>query len=196
MQDKSTTSAQIPQHIVAGMNPQNDSDIEFFGIRKNKTVQFLRGGHVYYFNQLPAKYYVLLLKKMYKDLPAIEFFSQFPISTTRKVELYTYYLYGSMDHRPDIVNGFLQPSENFRDTLDCPSLSFNGKDITIDGQRLTLRDLKIIDMSARECTDYEIAAELKIALPSLDSYKRKLFFKTDTRCKIGLVSKSYKNQIL
>ena len=202
MQDKSTTSKQIPQHIMAGMNLKNETDIEFFGIRKNKTVQFLRGGHVHYFGQLPPKYYVLLLNKMYSDKPAVAYFKALEaqagvnFSTTRKVELYTYYLYGSLDHKPDIVGGKLQPSENFRDELDCPSLSFSGKDITIDDQRLTLRDLKIIDMSARECTNYEIAMELGIAESSLDSYVRKLFKRTNTKCKLGLVSKSYKNQIL
>lgn len=202
MQDKSTISNNIPQHVMAGMNLKNDTDIEFFGIKKNKTVQFLRGGHVYYFSQLPPKYYVLLLNKMYTDKPAIEYFKNLEaetgvkLTTTRKVELYTYYLYGSLDHKPDIVAGILQHSENFRDQLDCPSLSFSGKDITIDDQRLTLRDLKIIDMSARECTNYEIAMELGIAESSLDSYVRKLFKRTNTKCKLGLVSKSYKNQIL
>lgn len=202
MQDKSTTSNQIPQQLVAGMNLKNDTDIEFFGIKKNKTVQFLRGGHVYYFGQLPPKYYVLLLNKMYADKPALAYFKKLEdeagvkLSTTRKVELYTYYLYGSLDHKADIQNGILQPSENFRDKLDCPSLSFSGKDITIDGQRLTLRDLTIIDMSARECTDFEIAEKLNIAMPTLDFHKKKLFIKTGTHCKLGLVSKSYKNQIL
>lgn len=196
MQSKSTTSSQFPQHIVAGLNLQNPNDIEFFGIKKNKTVQFLQSGQVHYFGELAPKYYVLLLNKLYADRPALDYFRQFDINTTRKVELYTYYLYGSLDHTPDIINGILQPSENFRDSAFCPSLHFSGKDITIDGQRLTLRDLTIIDMSARECTDYEIADALKIALPSLNSYKAKLFLKTRTQTKLGLVTKSFQNQIL
>ena len=196
MQNKSTLSNELPQYLVAGLNLRNPDDVEFFGIKKSKTVQFLRAGQVHYFGQLPPKYYVLLLNKFYQDRPAIEYFSQFELKTTRKVELYTYYLYGSLDHKADIIAGVLQPSENFRDSAFCPSLHFNGKDITIDGQRLTLRDLTIIDMSARGCTDYEIADALKIAIPSLNSYKSKLFFKTGTSCKLDLVSKSYQNQIL
>ena len=203
MHNKSMTSADYrQQNIVAGLNLRNPDDVEFFGILKNRTTQFLQAGKVHYFKQLAPKYYVLLLNKMYADRPAIDYFRELElrtgikISTTRKVELYTYYLYGSLDHKPDIVDGILQPSENFREQLDCPSLSFSGKDMTIDGQRLTLRDLKIIDMSARACTNFEIAMELGIAESSLDTYVRKLFKRTNTNCKLGLVSQSYKNQIL
>lgn len=196
MQNKSTTSNVMPQYLAAGLNQENHTDIEFFGIKKNKSVKFLMGGQVYNFGQLPPEYYVLLLNKMYKDRPAVEFLKQFPIPTTRKVELYTYYLYGSLDHRPDIVDGILQGSENFRDNKNCPSLHFAEKDMTIDGQRLTLRDLTIIDMSARECTDYEIASTLGICVATLDFHKRNLFIKTNTQTKLGLVAKSYQNQIL
>ena len=203
MHNKSMTSADSrQQNIVAGLNLRNPNDVEFFGILKNRTTQFLQAGRVHYFSQLRPKYYVLLLNKMYTDKPAIEYFKQLEIhtcikiSTTRKVELYTYYLYGSLDHKPDIVDGVLQSSENFRDCPLCPSLSFTGKEMTIDGQRLTLRDLTIIDMSARECTDFEIADKLGICLSTLDFHKRNLFIKTRTQTKLGLVSKSYKNQIL
>ena len=196
MQDKSTTSGQLPQQLVAGLNLQNPDDVEFFAIKKSKTVQFLQAGQVHYFGQLAPKYYALLQNKYYKDQPAIQYFRKYEINHARKVELYTYFLYGSLDHKPDIVAGVLQPSENFRDTPFCPSLLFSGKDITIDGQRLTLRDLTIIDMSARECIDEEIAQALGICLATLGFHKRQLFIKTGTHSKLGLVSKSFQNQIL
>lgn len=197
MQNKSTTSTQLPQHLLAGLNQENQTDVEFFGIKKNQTVQFLKSGQVHYFGELPPSHYVLLLNKFNADLPARTYFSQFDITMTRKVELYTYYLYGSLDHKPDIINGVLQPSENFRDSINCPSLKFSEKKMNIDGERLTLRDLIIIDMAARECTNFEIAMTLGIKESSLDTYMRNtLFKKTNTQTKLGLVSKSYQNQIL
>jgi len=196
MQSKSTTSNAFPQQVIAGMNLKNPDDIEFFGIRKNKTVQYLQAGQVHYFGDLAPKYYVLLHAKLYADKPALEYFRQFDIKEVRKVELYTYFLYGSLDHKPDIINGVLQPSENFRHTSLCPSLKFSGKDITIDGVRLTLRDLTIIDMSARECGDYEIAQALGITESTLGFHKKQLFTKTRTQCKIGLVAKSFLNKII
>lgn len=196
MKDKSTTPDQISQHLIAGINLKNETDIEFFGIKKNKTVQFLHAGRVHYFKELPAKYFVLLHKKMNSDKPALRYFSKFDYSLTRKVELYTYFLYGSLDHIPDIISGILQVSENFRDSPRCPSLAFSGKDMTIDGENLTLRELTIIDMSARECTDFEIACELNISPSTLDWHKRNLFIKTKTQTKLGVVMKAFMNHII
>jgi len=196
MKNKSTTPAQAPQELIAGMNLKNTTDVEFFGIKKNKTVQFLQGGHVHPFDVLSPRYYALLVTAFYKDQPAVAYFKQFDLPLKRKVELYTYYLFGSLDHKPDIINGVLQASENFRDSSECPSLSFSGKDITIDGVILTLRDLTIIDMSARECTDYEIAEALHICLPTLDFHKKNLFIKTGTQTKLGFVMKAFTNQII
>ncbi len=196
MKDKSTTPDHISQQLIAGINLKNETDIEFFGIKKNKTVQFLQAGRVHYFRELPAKYFVLLHKKMNSDKPALQYFSKFDYSLTRKVELYTYFLYGYLDHTPDIISGMLQVSENFRDSPHCPSLAFSGKDMTIDGVSLTLRELTIIDMSARECTDYEIACELNITNSTLDWHKRNLFIKTKTQTKLGVVMKAFMNHII
>ena len=196
MKHKSTTQDHISQQLIAGINLKNETDIEFFGIKTGKTVQFLQAGRVHYFSELPVKAFVLLLNKMNSDKPALRYFSKFDCSTKRKVELYTYFLYGSLDHTPDILSGMLQPSENFRDSPHCPSLAFSGKDMTIDGESLTLRELTIIDMSARECTDYEIACELNITNSTLDWHKRNLFIKTKTQTKLGVVMKAFMNHII
>ncbi len=203
MQNKSSVNINLPQQVIAGMNLDNPKDVEFFGIRKSKTVMFLQAGKVHLFEELQKDYYILLLNKFNKDLPARTYFKKreqelgFKATLNRKVEVYTYYCYGALDHTPDIKNGVLQPAENFRDTLFCPSLQFSGKDITIDGAVLTQRDLTIIDMSARGCLDIEIAAAVGMATSSLDTYKReKLFKKTNTRSKIELINKSYQYQIL
>ena len=68
--------------------------------------------------------------------------------------------------------------------------------MTIDGVRLTLRELTIIDMSARECCDKEIAQTLHITQSTLDWHKRNLFIKTNTQTKLGVVMKAFINQII
>lgn len=202
MQSKLTQNLSIDATIIAGMSLSNQNDIEFFGIRLDKSVRFLQAGSVHMFKELPRKYFALLYNKYYEDEPAKAYFkkmeeesgSQIPI--VKKVELYTYFLFGDLDHTPDIKDGILQRCENFRDTHECPSLKFSGKDIHIDGIKLTPRDLMIIDMSARECVDLEIAMELNISIQTLDYHKTRLFKKTGTQSKLGLVSKSFKNKVI
>lgn len=196
MQTKSTNSGQIPQQVIAGINPRNSEDIEFFAITKTQTVFYFQAGKLYRFEELPPRYYALLMTAFYKDQPALDYFKQFNLPLKRKVELYTYYMYGSLDHTPDIKGGKLQPSENFRESEFCPSLQFEGKNFTIDGVSLSLRELTIIDMSARECLDYEIASALNICQSTLDWHKRNLFTKTNTQTKLGVVMKAYSNQII
>ena len=196
MLNKFTTSGEIPQHLIAGINLENANDIELFGIKKNQTVQFLQAGHVHYFEELAPKFYIQLLNKFNSDKPALEYFKSFPIPTKRKLEIYTYYCYGSLDHKPDFFNGVLQDSENFRECQNCPSLQFSGKDITIDGVALSLRDLTIIDMAAKEILDVVIADAIGVSESHLGYLKKQLFLKTKTETKLGLVMKSAKENIL
>ncbi|WP_424493942.1 helix-turn-helix transcriptional regulator [Salinimicrobium sp. GXAS 041] len=196
MHSKTNQTNQIPQFLIAGTDLTNPNDIEFWGIKKNQTVFFLQAGHVYKFEELAPKFYVLLLNKLNSDKGALQYFSQFDIPTKRKVELYTYYLYGMQDHTPDIINGELQPCENFRDTTFCPSLAFDHKDVKLNGATLKKRDIVIIEMSANGDTDEAIAQALGIKLPTLDCHKKSLFVKTGTTCKLDLVSKSYKQHII
>ena len=196
MHNKTNQPAQIPQALIAGMDLTNPNDVEFFGIKKNKTVQFLQAGHVHYFLDLAPKFYVLLFNKLYSDKAALQYFSEFDIPMKRKVELYTYYLFGSLDHTLDIIDGVLQDCENFRDTTFCPSLAFDHKDVKLNGAPLKRRDLIIIEMSAKGYTDEAIAQELNIKIPTLDCHKKALFVKTDTACKLDLVSQSFKQYII
>lgn len=201
MQNKTTTTPEIPQHLIAGIDLRNPNDVEFIGVRKNKTVLFLQGGQVKPFSSLRREYFNLLLDCLNDDEGALLFFSNHEnktgekLSIDRIVEIYTYYMWGDLDHTPDIITGVLQPSENFRDTFNCPSIEFTNKQFTIDGETLNKRDLIIIDMSARECLDFEIASVLDIRESTLDGYKTKLLKRTGCASKLGLVIKSYQNHL-
>lgn len=196
MHFKITLNNPLPQQLIAGIDINNTLDIEFIGIRKNRTVQFLKAGKIYPFSELEPRYYRLLLDKYLDDAPAMAYFASMEIPLERQVELYTYAMWGDLDHTPDIINGVLQPSENFRDTKDCFSLHFAFKQFTLCGETLNERDLIIIDMSAMECTDYAIADRLNIALQTLDSYKTKLFKRVGCQSKLGLVSQSYREHLI
>ena len=183
-------------HLLAGMDMQNSRDLEFYGNRENKTVIVLQAGQAKPFKDLEPKYYALIKEALENDLGAQEYFRGKNYPEERKVELYTYFMWGDLDHTPDISGGALQPSENFRDNSECPSMNFDGKHFQIDGQDLTKRDMIIIDMSARECTDFEIADRLNIAIKTLDSHKSKLLKKLGCGSKLGIVSKSYRQHLI
>jgi len=194
MQNKSTIKFDFRQNLIAGIN-QNSEGIEFFGIRKTQTVKWLYKGVAYSFNELPARYFALLCNAFYKDCAAVSFFRTLNISEKRKIELFTYYCYGDLDHTPDIIDGKLQPAENFRDSLDCPSLQFESKEITIDGKVLLPRELTIIDMIAKDALDFEIAEALHISLSTLGFHKKKLFKKTNTHTRTSLLQKAMREKI-
>lgn len=182
------------QRIIAGITTKDDS-IEFFGIQKTRRVMFLQNGIRYNFRELSPKYYALLQKAYKKDLVAVHFIKKITKSIVEQVELYTYYCYGALDHTPDILHGVLQPAENFRDRLDCPSLSFQSKKITIGGKELTLRELEIIDLVAQDYPDKLIADHLGIAVATLNTQKSNLFKKVNVQTKTALMMRAMNEQI-
>lgn len=198
MNTKTTISNEIPQQMFAGINLRNSNDVEFVGIAKNKTVVFLQNGTVKPFEALQPDYLQLIEDVYNGDEGAVPYFEGLDLPLNRKLEIYTYYMWGDLDHTPDIIDGVLQASENFRDCSDCPSIKFSNKIFTVKGEVLNERDLKIIDMSLKEETDIAIAAELGIAEKTLDQYKREKLFKKmgGLHSKIGLVSASYKHRLI
>ncbi|WP_300434039.1 LuxR C-terminal-related transcriptional regulator [Christiangramia sp.] len=196
MHAKTTTSNTFPQQIFAGINLKNSNDVEFVGIKKTKTVVFLQNGSVKPFKNLQNDYLQLILDSFNGDEGSRPYFEGLDVPLLRKLEIYTYYMWGDLDHTPDIINGVLQPSENFRDCTNCPSIKFSNKEFTVHDEVLNERDLTIIDMSLKEETDIAIASRLNIAVKTLDSYKTKLFKKMGgVQSKIGLVSASYQHRL-
>ena len=170
--DKTTNFSPIPQ--IAGLMP-NDSTIEIFGIRDQR-VLWMQNGKTKYFKDLPTKIYNLL-KNAYLEAPkAVEYLSKVSGNTQKQVELYAYYMWGQIDTTPDIKNGVLSDSENFRDSINCPSLLWNSKNINIGSHILTPRQLIIIDsILIQNLPDKAIAAVLGISITTLDFHKAKLF---------------------
>ena len=171
---------------IAGIMPC-DSSIEFIGVKKNKTVLWLQNGTARYFTDLPKEYYNLLKQEYLSKPKAVAFLSKISSVTFKQVELFTYYMYGDIDNTPDIKNGVLAPSENFRDTQNCPSLLWDCKKMTIGSHTLTPRQLIIIDLMAADVPDKGIAAALGIAINTLDFHKNKLFTALGVKTRTALV---------
>lgn len=189
------TTELTPNPQIAGVMP-NDSNIEFIGIRETRTVLWLQNGCSRYFKDLPEKHYQLLNNAYKSDQTAVSFLSQITASEKRQVELYTYYMYGSIDNKPDISNLILSVSENFRDSQDCPSLKWESKRITIDDYELNARQIFIIDAISDDQPDKVIASMLGISQTTLDFHKKNLFEATGVHTKTALLKKAIQNKII
>ena len=191
--DKTTNFSPIPQ--IAGLMP-NDSTIEIFGIGDQR-VLWMQNGKTKYFKDLPTKIYNLL-KNAYLEAPkAVEYLSKVSGNTQKQVELYAYYMWGQIDTTPDIKNGVLSDSENFRDSINCPSLLWNSKNINIGSHILTPRQLIIIDsILIQNLPDKAIAAVLGISITTLDFHKAKLLKAVGVTNKMELQKLALKYKVI
>ena len=180
---------------MAGLFP-SDNSIEFVGNRETKRTLWMRGGHVSYFTDLPTVEYNLV-KEAYLKMPkAIEFCSYIHKELRDQVELFVYYMFGDLDATPDIKDGVLADSENFRDKRNCPSLHWEAKQMTIDNYILTPRDLLMIDMMSDDYKDAVIADAINVSHSYFDELKRKLFKVTNTQSKPALLLKAQSQNVI
>jgi len=199
MQSKNTTTKQGKQQLPAGVAP-NDHNIEFIGVVDTKTVLWRQRGHTNTFKNISPETYEALKELFLTDQEAVAFLPtlhpEFAHDVNRLVEIYTYYMYGQVDSKPDVIEGKLQPCENFRESIDCPSLKFTNKFIDIDGAKLSPRDIQIIDDIANNLPDKMIAHKLGIHLSTYDFHKRNLFKKIGATTKLQVLKKAILNQVL
>ncbi|WP_416440403.1 response regulator transcription factor [Leeuwenhoekiella sp. A16] len=195
MPTKSTLSKPFQQDLTT-CDHQNENTIEFFGIRKNMTTMFFQNGKAKEWSQLPKNLFVIMANAYQQDQGAKTYFSTWNIPYKRQVELFTYFGWGTLDHKPDIINGVLQPCENFRHSENCPSVKFDTKHFTINRQQLTERDLKIIDISAKGTLNTEAARMLNITVSTYNSHKAKLFKKTGTDGVVSLLMAAFKEKLI
>ena len=200
MNHKSTPFAAPAQHLIAGLNT-NSTDIEFYGW-EGRTVKFFRAGKNYNFEDLPPQLYKDLLNAYNNDPAAKKALSIITDSTgrkiipslERKVELYTYYMYGGLDGKPDIKDGKLQPSENFRETKDCISLNWESKWVRLNGVKLTPREIVMVDLFTQDEKDEVVALELGITPSTLSFHKKNLFEKVGVQSKNALTTMAVQQQ--
>ena len=199
MNNKNKHYKPSPQLFAAGL-ALNDNNIEFIGNKADQTVVWIRNGSANAFKNLPGHIFKKLKEAYEADLEASKIFSIFfpnIIDTTRKVELYTYYVYGDLNNTPDVIDGELQPSENFREKDDCISLNFTNKCIDFKGTPLHLRYIKMIDAWSKGRLDKNIATDiLDVSHSTYDFHKSKLFKILEVQSKPEAVAVAYKHHIL
>ena len=180
--------------LVAGIH--DNEEIEFFADRQTMSVLYLYKGKKYCFRNLPSHVFKLLCELYNEDLPAVEILERLGVSYRRQVELYTYFMYGSLDHTPDFKDGALSPNENFRHDRQCISLSFANKKMTICGEALTQRDLDILDMICADFPDKAIAGQLDISVATLGFHKKNLLLKSNCTNKTALLKTAMRENII
>lgn len=186
---------------IAGAHPA-DSSIEFFGclndIKNDVEVFWMQNGSSRSWRYLSDKNYQICNDALLSDKIAYAYLTEnFPsISENRKTELYIYALYGHLDNTPDMIDGILQPSENFRISADCPSFGWSSKWFTLNGKILTRTEIDIIDCINIEMPDKMIASVIDKSHSYLDQLKRNLFVKAGVSCKSGLMRIAVQEKII
>lgn len=195
MINTSKNTGNFPTAQIAGIMP-NDPNIEFMAVRMSMQVLWLQNGRANYFSDLPMQYFLLLKAAYLRDHNAQQFLNDVTDEPTRRIELYTYYMYGELNGTPDIIDGQLAASENFRHSINCPSLLWETKTMRIGDHTLTPRQLTIIDLIGKDYPNKTIADKLGIALSTYDFHATNLFNAVGVTNKTALLQKAYQHKIL
>jgi DNA-binding CsgD family transcriptional regulator len=191
--DKFTTNPlihQIPAGIMIG-----DKRTELFGCRETKRVFALSDGKTIPFQELNPSKRALIFEKLLSDEAAINDLKELP--QAEAIERFAFCIFGAADHEPDFCeNGQLKEADNFICSNNCKCLKWNSKNISIDGNRLTPRELEIVTLLASDKPDKQIADELEITESTLNTHKKHLFEKFNVYSKSGLITKAITNKII
>lgn len=201
MQNKCNPFQQAAQHLIAGIS-KKDVGIEFFGFPETKTVGWMSQGNAHSFEKLSPANFTILANAFNTDAGARNILNAqkdaagAPLSLSRRVELYTYYMYGGLDSTPDLLNGKLALNENYRHEQNCISLGFDSKKIRLSGVVLKPRDIKMIDLMEQDYIDEVIAEELGIVRSTFNYHKKALFTKIGVQSKTALMVAAVRQRVV
>ncbi|SDS13777.1 regulatory protein, luxR family [Gillisia sp. Hel1_33_143] len=197
MNNKSTTSLQHSQHLIAGLLP-GDSNIEFFGCWDTLEVKFTQNGSTHNFNELSPEDTRTLMNAYNSNLDARTVLSTYKedgkiVSRARQLELYTYFMYGGTDNHADMIDGVLQEPENYRHTRNCISLKF--KTIKLNGNPLKNREIFMLDEMLEDHKNLVIAMKMKIAESTYNQHDAELKQKAGVHSKHGLLVRAWQEGV-
>jgi DNA-binding CsgD family transcriptional regulator len=189
MFSKSTTNVANKQQLIhrlpAGMM-QGDKSTEIFGCRETQKVYALSDGKSIPFEELNPALRAQIFEKLLDDSKAMEDLKH--LSQTEAISKYAFCVYGAADSNADFcANGKLKEADNFICSKNCQCLKWQSKNIIINGNRLTIREIEIIQLLATDKSDKMIADELGISTSTLDTHKNHLFEKAGVFSKNGLI---------
>lgn len=181
---------QIPAGLLIG-----DNSTELFGCRETKKVFALSNGKTIPFSQLNPEKRALIFEKLLSDDAAFEDLKN--LSQSEAIEQFAFCVYGAADHNPDFCeNGKLKEADNFICSNNCKCLKWNSKNITIEGNKLTPKEIELVTLFASDKPDKRIADDLQITESTLNTHKKNLFEKFNVSSKSGLITKAISNKII
>jgi DNA-binding CsgD family transcriptional regulator len=181
---------QIPAGIMIG-----DNSTELFACRETQKVFALSKGKTIPFNQLDPLKRALIFEKLLSDDIALEDLRN--LSQNEAIEKFAFCVYGAADHEPDFDDkGELKKVENFICSTNCMCLKWQSKCISVDGNKLTPREIQIVMLLASDKPEKQIADQLEITESTLNTHKKHLFDKFNVHSKSGLITKAITNKII
>ncbi len=198
MHDKSINNFNDNQQLIhrlpAGQFP-GDHRTELIGCRETKAVFVLSNGKTVAFKELNPVKKALIFEKLLQDDAAMNDLKH--LSQESALEQFSFCIFGAADSEPDFCeSGKLKKAENFICSDNCQCLKWPSKQITIEGQAITSRQLEIIQLMASDLADKQIADKLGITESTLDSHKTKIFEKAGVFSKSGLITKAIDQKII
>jgi DNA-binding CsgD family transcriptional regulator len=185
---------QIIHQLPAGLLI-DDKRTELFGCRETKKVYALSEGKTIPFNELNRFKRAMLFEKLLSDEKAFEDLKN--LSQEEAIESFAFCVYGAADHEPDFdEEGNLQSADNFICSDNCKCLKWKSKQIKVDGQKLTLKEIEIVQLLASDMPDKQISHALGICESTLNTHKKNLFVKFGVNSKAGLIIKATQQKII
>lgn len=198
MNDKFTTNVALPQPFIhqlpAGI-VQGDTSTEIFACRKTKQLFAVSNGQTITFSELSNKLKSQIFQKYLQDVKAMADLKHLPLNEA--LERFAYCVYGALDHEPDFdEHGKLKASDNFICSPDCTCLTWSSKTISIDGNVLTAKEIKVVQLLASDKPDKQIADILNIAISTLDTHKSNLFQKFNVFSTKEMITKAITQKMI
>jgi len=194
--DKSTTKKHPPQvhQLMAGLLP-GDHGTELFANRDTRKVYGITNGQRQAFHELDDYIRNKITELMFGDPIAMDDLAH--LDHEAALEEFAFCLFGAADHEADFsADGTMSTPENFLCGDNCKCIRWPSKNITLNGHRLTERQLEICQRLASDDPDKKIAADLNISQSTLDIHKKQLFGKAGVNSKAGFVMRAVTDKVI
>jgi len=181
---------QLPAGLLVG-----DKSTELIGCPDTKKVFFLSNGNTRPFAELDKPKKAKLFEKMLSDTPAMNDLKG--LSFDKALESFSFCVFGAADASPDFdINGNLKTDDNFLCSNNCKCLKWESKNITVDGKKITPRQLEIIQLLATDLAYKQIADQLEISEATVDTHRSNIFKLFNVHSRAGIVTKAMAQKII
>jgi DNA-binding CsgD family transcriptional regulator len=156
----------------------------------NEELKFLNKGKILPFCELSSEIISVLENAINNDIQVkLELHDWFPNSKMKRTEQFAKCRFGGLDFKADVFEGKLQEGEYWAcpNRGNCPSEGILCKMPHINGQRLTKKEVDMIQMLCTDATNEYIAYELDLPMGSFHKFKQNLYQKLKVQTKQEIV---------